>query len=247
MAAWIAAHDVTLMGIIWMLVLGPAVGNYACSVVYRLPRGATPFERHPFCGHCNASLKPIDLFPIISWCLTRGHCRYCGGPVPGIYTLIELSCAAVFIGYFLVFGVDEMFLLLTFYAVFVIILAAIQWQQGWVSASIYSYAMLAIALARTLGEQTIYGWVQGSVIMLALCLSGQWLVTALLRRPFLPFDAPWIWWMVLLGALTPLTMWPLLGVPVAILLLFRVLPPRWRPYALWPMTAMALYLPVLTF
>lgn len=63
MLAWIAANHFMLCGIILMLAIGPAVGNYACSVVYRLPRGKTPFERHPYCGHCNADLKPIDLFP----------------------------------------------------------------------------------------------------------------------------------------------------------------------------------------
>ncbi|MFZ8393333.1 prepilin peptidase, partial [Staphylococcus aureus] len=77
-----------------MLVLGPAVGNYACSVVFRLPRGQTPFERHPFCGHCNADLKPVDLFPILSWLSTRGRCRYCGGEIPALYTVVELICGA---------------------------------------------------------------------------------------------------------------------------------------------------------
>ena len=60
MLAWVAAHQFLLIGIVCMVVIGPAVGNYACSVVYRLPRGKTPFERHPFCGHCNADLKPIE-------------------------------------------------------------------------------------------------------------------------------------------------------------------------------------------
>jgi leader peptidase (prepilin peptidase) / N-methyltransferase len=80
MLAFVAAHEFIIIGIIWMLVLGPAVGNYACSVVYRLPRGKTPFERHPYCGHCNADLKPIDLFPIWSWLSTKGKCRFGARP-----------------------------------------------------------------------------------------------------------------------------------------------------------------------
>lgn len=247
MAAWVSAHEAVIIGIIWMLVLGPAVGNYACSVVYRLPRGRTPFECHPFCGHCRRDLKPIDLFPVLSWCLTRGRCRYCSGPIPGIYTVIELACGVVFIGYFLAFGVDERFLLFAVFAVFAIILAAIQWQQGWVSVSIYSYALLAVALARTLIEHSIYGWVQGAVVMLVLCLAWQRLAVALTRQAFRPFDTPWIWWMVLLGALTPLTLWPLLTLPAAMLVGFRLLPARGRAMALWPIVAVALYLPVLLY
>ena len=193
----------TLIGMIWMVVLGGAVGNYACSVVYRLPRGQTPFERHPFCGHCNADLKPIDLFPILSWCMTRGKCRYCAGPIPGVYTVIELACVAAFVGYFLHFGMGELFLLYAFYAVMVVILAAIHWQQGWISVSIYSYALAAIALARTLVEHTIDGWVHSGFVMLVLVL----VLYRAAGNKASPFTKPWIWWFVLMGTLLPFAAW----------------------------------------
>ena len=213
MFAWLAAHEFTLIGLVWMIVLGPAVGNYACSVVFRLPRGQTPFERHPYCGHCNADLKPIDLFPIVSWLSTRGKCRYCSGPIPSIYTVIEVACGAVFVAYFLQMGMGEQFLLYTTYAVFTIILAAIQWQQGWIAATIYSYSILCLTLARTLAEHTIYGAVQGAFIMLVAALvvdriGGKTNVS--------PFEKPWIWWWVLLGALVPVAQWLLL-LPVILL------------------------------
>jgi leader peptidase (prepilin peptidase)/N-methyltransferase len=186
-----------------MLVLGPAVGNYACSVVYRLPRGKTPFERHPFCGHCNADLKPIDLFPILSWMMTRGKCRYCAGPVPGIYTVIEVVCAIVFVAYFLKYGISELFILYTTYAVFAIILAAIQWQQGWISASVYGYAISCVALARAVTEHSIYGFVQSgfTMMVIALCL------LRLAGNKASPFEKPWIWWFTLMGALVPFAQW----------------------------------------
>ncbi len=212
---WLDAHMFTVIGIIWMVVLGPAVGNYACSVVYRLPRGKTPFERHPFCGHCNADLKPIDLFPIISWCMTRGKCRYCGGAIPSIYTVIEVVTGIVFIAYFLHFGLSERFLLYTGYAVFTIILAAIHWQQGWIAATVYSYAFVCIALARTLAEHTIYGVVRSTVVMLTLMLVLQ-LFSKTKRSPF---DAPWVWWFTLLGALLPMAAWKFI-LPVFVVKLF---------------------------
>lgn len=203
MLDWLALHEFTLIGIIMMLVIGPAVGNYACSVVYRLPRGQTPFERHPFCGHCNADLKPIDLAPIISWCLTRGKCRYCGGVIPPIYTVIEVACGLVFIGYFLHFGISEQFLLYTAYAVFAIILAAIQWQQGWISVTIYSYAFVCVALARTLAEGSIYGVIKTGFVMLVLVLA----LMRIAGNKASPFEKPWVWWFVLMGALLPFAAW----------------------------------------
>lgn len=245
MIDWINAHQFIVMGMVWMLVLGPAVGNYACSVIYRLPRGMTPFDRHPFCGHCGSDLKPRDLFPIFSWLSTRGRCRYCRGAVPGIYTLVEVLCGIIFMAYFLEFGVGEYFLLAASYGVFVIILACIQWQQGWVSSSVLAYALMCVALLRTLQEGTIYGWVSGFVIMLALTLTWQRLVSTLTRRDFRPFDAPWIWWMVVMGTLTPLSHWRLLLVPLVLLALFRGAHAAARPWALWPVLAIALALPAI--
>jgi prepilin signal peptidase PulO-like enzyme (type II secretory pathway) len=208
MLDWIATYQWTLIGVIWMLVLGPAVGNYACSVVYRLPRGKTPFERHPYCGHCNADLKPKDLFPILSWLSTRGACRYCGGAIPSVYTAIELACGAIFISYFLHFGMGEPFLLYTAYAVFVVILAAIHWQQGWISSSIYAYAFALLAMARILAEHSFYGVVQGAFLMLLLMLL---MLRFSKQRAVSPFEKPWIWWFVLMGALVPLAQWHLIA------------------------------------
>lgn len=242
---WIALHEATLIGVIFMLVIGPAVGNYACSVIYRLPLGRTPFERHPFCGHCDADLKPIDLFPILSWISTRGRCRYCSGPIPALYTCVEIACACIFVGYFLQFGMGELFLLYAAYGVFVVILAAIQWQQGWIASSVLGYALVCIALIRTMQEGTIHGWFQSGFIALIAALVWQRVVTFALRQPFMPFATPWIWWVLLLGMLVPRVYWILLGVPLAILVLFRLLPARWRALAVVPIAVCALYLPVL--
>ena len=237
MAEWVALHHFMLIGVIWMVVLGPAIGNYACSVVYRLPRGKTPFERHPYCGHCNADLKPIDLAPILSWLSTRGKCRYCAGAVPGIYTVIELVCGAVFVGYFLHFGINQQFLLYTAYAVFVIIMAAIHWQRGWIAASIFSYAFACIALVRAVNEHTIYHTIQGAFLMLLLMLC----LNAFSRtRKQSPFEKPWIWWFVLMGALVPLQQWQFIA-PIFVL---KLLVPKQSRVIIY--AAGALVLPLFT-
>ena len=218
---WIAVHQFLLAGLAFMIVIGPAVGNYACSVVYRLPRGQTPFERHPFCGHCNADLKPIDLAPIISWFLTRGKCRYCGGAIPSIYTIIEITCGLVFIAYFLQFGISEPFIIYTAYATFVVIAAAIQWQQGWLSCSIYGYAITCAVLARVLAEHTIYGSVKSIVMMMTLMLC----VMRLGGKPVNPLSKPWLWWFVLLGVVVPVDHWSIVAGIYAVKL---CIPKQWR-------------------
>lgn len=194
----------TLIGLIWMFVLGPAVGNYACSVIYRLPRGRTPFDQHPFCGHCGAALQPKDLFPIFSWLSTRGKCRYCQGPIPGIYTVVEIACMLLFMGAFLLYGVGEEFLLLASLGTFVIILAAIEWQEGWLSSSIYGYAFAFAALYRTLQEGSIFSWTKDYIIMMAFGMLLAALAARLKRTPFKPFEVAWPWWLGLMVVVAPM-------------------------------------------
>lgn len=239
MIEWLILHKMMVIGTIWMIVIGPSVGNYACSVIYRLPRGKTPFERHPFCGHCGADLKPIDLAPILSWLSTRGRCRYCSGPIPSIYTVVELVCGAIFIGYFLHFGINEQFLLYAAYAVFVVIMGAIHWQQGWIAATIYSYAFACVAIARALSEHTIYPTIQGAFLMLLLMLGiGAFSKT----RKQSPFTKSWIWWFVLMGALVPMHQWNLIApifilkmmVPGKVPLSMYKLDDAGEPFAIYP-------------
>ena len=218
---WLVAHQFTLIGIIWMLVLGPAVGNYACSVVYRLPLGKTPFERHPFCGSCNADLKPIDLFPVLSWLQSHGKCRYCGASIPVIYMAIEIACAVIFIANFIAFGISEPFILFTAYGVFVVILAAIHFQQGWIAQSIFTYALICVALARTLSEGSIYPWFFSGITMLVLVVG----VMRLMGNRASPFEKPWVWWFVLMGSITPLAHWGWIAAVYGIKLLT---PKPWR-------------------
>ena len=174
-----------------------------------MPGGQT--DRSFFLDRIPADLKPIDLFPILSWCLTRGKCRYCSGPIPSIYTAIEIACGAAFIAYFLYFGLSESFLLYATFAVFAIILAAIERQQGWLAATIYSYAWLCLALARTLAEGTIYGIVKSGFVMLVLAL----LALRLSGKQSKPFEQSWVWWLVLLGSALPFAQWGSI-LPVAV-------------------------------
>lgn len=188
----------TLTGLIFMCVLGPAVGNYACSVVYRLPRQQTPFEKKPYCGHCGAMLKPIDLFPLLSYLSTRGKCRYCADPIRASYFVIELLCLLVFIANFLSFGMSENFLLLTSYSVFLIILVFIDYHEGFLSNFMLTLAIGTIGVFRVLNESTIYPWIQGGFVGLFIAA----ILWQILRKGqgTLPEVPHWVWLGGLIGA-----------------------------------------------
>lgn len=155
----------TLIGLIMMLIIGPAIGNYATSVVYRLPRGQTPFEKHPYCGSCNTLLAPKDLFPIWSYVFLRGKCRYCGVHIPPVHTVVEVASGLLFVVNFLVLGFGEPFLLLTALGVFWIMLAALEHQQGKLYPLLLSFCFFLAALPRLMADGSIYPTIQSGFIL----------------------------------------------------------------------------------
>jgi prepilin signal peptidase PulO-like enzyme (type II secretory pathway) len=195
----------TLSAIIFLCVLGAAVGNYACSVVYRLPRGQTPFEKKPYCGHCGTMLEPRDLFPLISFLLTRGKCRFCKGKIPVTYFVIELLCLALFISNFLVWGMSEYFLLTTALFVFVIILVFIDYNESFISNFILTLAVALAALLRTLQDHSIYPWFQGGF----LCLFIAALIWQITRKGkgVLAEVPQYVWLSGLMGVVLPSPLW----------------------------------------
>lgn len=211
----------TLAGLIFMIVLGPAVGNYACSVVYRLPRGQTPFEKKPYCGHCGAMLQPRDLFPIVSFLMTRGKCRFCGDPIRLSYFVIELLCLVLFVANFLLLGMSENFLLLTAFAVFLIILVFIDYHDHFLSSFMLTLALLTAGLNRTLMDGTIYPWFQGGFV----CLFGAAMLWQAGRKGkgVLSEVPHWVWLSGLIGVALPSALWLLaLGLAGLLYLLQRI-------------------------
>src|SRR5438128_1277785 len=115
-----------LCGVIWSIALGFAVGNYACSLVHRLPRGRLLLDKKPYCGTCGTMLQVKDLFPVISALLLRHRCRYCGTPFPVSHTWTEVLVGALFVLSFFEFSFSDQYILVAGTGVFLITLAAIE-------------------------------------------------------------------------------------------------------------------------
>lgn len=187
------------MGLIMMLVIGPALGNYATSVVYRLPKGETPFEKNPYCGDCGTMLQPKDLTPLWSYIFSRGRCNYCGVRIRPMYFLIELACLVFCVTHFLLFGITEPFLLVTAIAIFWLILAAIEWHEGFVATQVVVYSSALLAIWRVMADVSIYPMVQSTVVALV----GAMVVWKLFHKanPKLPH---YVWAAALLGVALPI-------------------------------------------
>jgi len=81
------------------LVFGAAVGSFLNVVIYRLPRGLSLSNpSRSFCPNCKHPLGFPDLFPLFSYLVSRGKCRYCQQPVASRYFWVELLNGALWAG-----------------------------------------------------------------------------------------------------------------------------------------------------
>src|SRR5947209_4229016 len=81
------------------LFLGATIGSFLNVVIYRLPRGVS-LSNPPksFCPTCKHSLTYFDMFPLLSWLIQRGRCRYCKSKVSSRYFFVELVNGLIWAG-----------------------------------------------------------------------------------------------------------------------------------------------------
>ena len=157
-----------LCGIIWAITFGFAAGNYACSLVHRLPRGRLILDQKPYCGSCGAPLQVKDLFPVISALLLRHRCRYCKTPFPVSHTWTEILVGALFVLTYFKYNFTEQFLLIAMIGIFLITLAAIQANEGIIMGRILLCVLVFGALFRVLQDHTIFDAFQGALFSLII-------------------------------------------------------------------------------
>lgn len=151
------------VGVIWSLVMGLAAGNYACSLIHRLPRGRLLLDKAPYCGSCGELLQVRDLFPVISAMLLRHRCRYCGSSYPISHTVTELLLAALFVLAFLQYGFGDMEVLIGAIGAFLIILAAIEVNENIIMGKVMIGVLVIGMLLRTLVDAQLFNFVQGGL------------------------------------------------------------------------------------
>lgn len=162
-AASLLPTDLILAGIIWSVALGIAAGNYACSLVHRLPRNLSILEKKPCCGSCGAMLQVKDLFPVFSALWLKHRCRYCGVKYPTSHTWTEVLIGLLFALCFLQYNFSESYLLVATIGVFLITLAAIDTNEGYLELRVLLVIVVAAMVLRTLWDGNIYGFFSGAL------------------------------------------------------------------------------------
>jgi len=80
-----------------IFVFGLSVGSFLNVVIFRLKTEESIISKRSHCFQCGAVLKWHDLVPLLSFALTLGKCRYCGGKISWQYPMVEISTGLIFL------------------------------------------------------------------------------------------------------------------------------------------------------
>ena len=84
------------MTIIFLAILGAAVGSFLNLCIDRLPTRQSLVRPPSHCDACRQPLRWMELLPIISFLALRGRCRSCKVRIPRRSPLVEAIMAASF-------------------------------------------------------------------------------------------------------------------------------------------------------
>ncbi len=83
-------------------VLGAMLGSFVNALSFRYNTGRTMGGRSR-CMRCGHTLGALDLVPIFSYLVLRGHCRHCGARISLQYPLVEVLAAALSLGVYMLY------------------------------------------------------------------------------------------------------------------------------------------------
>ncbi len=93
-------------------VLGCIVGSFLNVCIHRLPLGQSIVSPPSHCPHCQYAIPWYLNIPLVTWVYLRGRCRNCGAPIAVRYFLVELLTGLLFLGCWLGFGRQSIWLAL---------------------------------------------------------------------------------------------------------------------------------------
>ncbi|MBN1690082.1 MAG: prepilin peptidase [Dehalococcoidia bacterium] len=89
-----------------VFLFGISIGSFLNVVADRVPAGQSILSPPSHCSKCNHVLKPVDLFPVLSYLILKGKCRYCRESIPIHSLLVELFSGLFFAWAFIMYGIS---------------------------------------------------------------------------------------------------------------------------------------------
>jgi leader peptidase (prepilin peptidase)/N-methyltransferase len=90
-----------------VFVIGLVFGSFLNVLISRLPLHESIVRPRSRCPHCQRTIPPLELIPVLSWVFLRARCRGCRQPIAWRYPAIEISTGLLFVLCQLSFGVTR--------------------------------------------------------------------------------------------------------------------------------------------
>ena len=88
----------------FVFLFGLMIGSFLNVCIVRIPQRKSIVMPASACPKCGAPIRPYDNIPVLSWLLLGGKCRACKAKISGMYPLVELLTALLFLGCYRVSG-----------------------------------------------------------------------------------------------------------------------------------------------
>lgn len=88
----------------FIFIFGTIIGSFLNVCIFRIPLEQSIAFPPSHCMNCGKKLKWYDMFPIISWLILKGKCRFCGSKISYRYPLVEFVTGIIFLAIYLKYG-----------------------------------------------------------------------------------------------------------------------------------------------
>jgi leader peptidase (prepilin peptidase)/N-methyltransferase len=138
-------------------ILGTAIGSFLNVVIDRLPADKSIVYPPSSCDGCQHRLAWSDLFPVFSYLLLRGRCRYCKAKIPQRVFWVELGTGLLTASLFWRFGWKPILPVSIVYSGVLIAIAVIDLNHQLILNKIV-YPFLLIALIVNFFVPDLFSW-----------------------------------------------------------------------------------------
>lgn len=143
--------------------VGALVGSFLNVCIYRLPLNRSIAYPPSHCPQCKHKLNVLDLFPLLSYLVLQGKCRYCQAKIPIRYLLVELLTAVLFgVTALVIVSPLQLFVYLYFIASLIVIFF-IDWEHMVISDWV-TFPAIGVVLAFQLLKGNIFEALLGALV-----------------------------------------------------------------------------------
>ena len=155
---------------------GIVIGSFLNVCILRLPTKESLMPGS-HCTSCEHRLRWYDLFPLFSYLLLKGRCRYCGAKISAQYPLVEGANGLLYVIVFMANGIDISSVLYCLMTSALLVISVVDWRTYEIplpcSLFVLGLGIIAIMLdTSTIAEHLIGFFIVSAALYLLYLLSG---------------------------------------------------------------------------